>query len=127
MSTATLEHQAAPWGAEGAEAGTWHTVCDLAELEPLWAEAAVIEGIQIAIVRLPDDRVYAVDHWDPRAGANVMARGIVGSAQGQPTLASPIFKQVYDLTTGQCISEEEAPSLRTYPVDVVEGLVRVQV
>lgn len=55
--------------------GQWRTVCPLDELEPFWGEAALLSGVQIALVRLPKDHVCAVDHWDPRAQANVMARG----------------------------------------------------
>lgn len=104
----------------------WHAVCPLTELEPMWGEAALIDGLQIALVRLTDDRVFAVDHWDPYAKANVMARGIVGSKGGRPTLASPIHKQVYDLKTGTCYSEDGL-SLRTYPVRIDEGTLYVQV
>jgi nitrite reductase (NADH) small subunit len=104
--------------------GQWRTVCPLDELEPFWGEAALLSGVQIALVRLPEDRVYAVDHWDPRAQANVMARGIVGSSKGKTTLASPIYKQVYDLETGECLSEP-GPALTSYPTKVVNGQVLV--
>ena len=104
--------------------GEWRTACPLDELEPFWGEAALLRGVQIALVRLPEDRVYAVDHWDPRAQANVMARGIVGSSKGKTTLASPIYKQVYDLETGECISEP-GPALTAYPTKVVNGQVQV--
>lgn len=104
--------------------GEWWTVCPLDELEPFWGEAALLSGVQIALLRLPEDRVYAVDHWDPRAQANVMARGIIGSSKGKTTLASPIYKQVYDLETGECISEP-GPALTSYPTRVVDGQVQV--
>ncbi|RJN32214.1 nitrite reductase small subunit NirD [Nesterenkonia natronophila] len=122
MATAVLERLiSAP--TDGAQ-GAWREICPLDELEPLWGEAALLHGAQIALVRLPDDRVLAVDHWDPRAQANVMARGIVGSAEGRTTLASPIYKQVYDLETGECVSEP-GPPLTTYPVRVASGQVQV--
>ncbi|GAA1821799.1 nitrite reductase small subunit NirD [Nesterenkonia flava] len=104
----------------------WRQICPLGELEPMWGEAALVGSTQIALVRLPDDRLFAVDHFDPYAKANVMARGIVGSRQGRPTLASPIHKQVYDLETGECLSEEGL-RLRTYPVRVVRDHIEIKV
>lgn len=104
----------------------WQPVCRLDDLEPMWGEAALIDGIQIALVRLHEDSVRAVSQWDPCARANVMSRGIVGSKAGRPTIASPIHKQSYDLETGQCLSEEGL-TLRSYPVRVVQGTVEVHV
>lgn len=103
----------------------WHAVCPLDRLEPLWAEAALVAGEQVAVVRLPSDEVVAVSHWDPYANAPVMARGIVGSRGGRPTLASPLHKQVYDLATGQCLTD---PGLRlaTFPVRVRDRIVEVR-
>lgn len=102
----------------------WHRVCRLEDLEPLWGEAALVEGQQIALVRLPDDSVRAVSQWDPFARAHVMARGIVGSSGGRPTLASPIHKQSYDLTTGECLSQEGL-RLKAYDVRIRGGAVEV--
>lgn len=108
-----------------ATAPAWHPVCPLDRLEPLWAEAALVAGEQVAVVRLPSDEVVAVSHWDPYADAPVMARGIVGSRQGRPTLASPLHKQVYDLATGECLTD---PTLRlaTFAVRVRDRIVEVR-
>lgn len=92
----------------------------------MWGEAALVDGVQVALIRLTDDRVFAVDHWDPVAKANVMARGIVGSKGDTPTLASPIHKQVYSLEYGECLSEEGA-ALRAYEVRVEDGHVEVKI
>lgn len=91
----------------------------------MWGEAALLDGTQIALVRLPDERIFAVDHWDPVAQANVMARGIVGSKGGTPTLASPIHKQVYSLQTGECLSED-GPALGTFQTRVQDGHLEVR-
>lgn len=111
--------------AETQEKTQWHTICRLDDLDPMWGEAALVDGRQIALVRLPDDRVLAVDHWDPVAQANVIARGIVGSKGGTPTIASPIHKQVYALETGECLSDPEAAPLSTYEVRLADGLIEV--
>lgn len=83
----------------------WTPVCRIDDLEPMWAEAALVHGRQVAIVRLPDDTLYAFSNIDPATGASVMARGIVGSRGGRPTVASPLHKDVYDLRTGECYTD----------------------
>ena len=73
---------------------------------------------------LVDGSVYAVSHHDPYSGANVMARGIVGSSGERVTVASPMYKQVFDLATGVCLSEPTVrlPVWRTW---IEEGFVHV--
>ncbi|MCW2824952.1 MAG: nirD, partial [Aeromicrobium sp.] len=65
-------------------------------------------------------------HLDPYSHANVMARGLVGSRGGTPTVASPMHKQAYDLVTGQCL-DDPTLSLRVWPTRVVDGAVEVLV
>lgn len=107
-------------------APAWMDVCALAELEPFWGEAALVAGHQVAVVRLPDDRLFAVGNLDPVAGAQVMSRGIVGSRGDRPTIASPLHKEVYDLATGERLGAD-GPGLGTYPVRIVDGRVEVLV
>jgi nitrite reductase (NADH) small subunit len=108
-----------------ADASTgWADVCELAQLEPLWAEAAIVDGEQLALVRMPDGIVYAVSNQDPATGSYVMCRGIVGSHGDRVTLASPLHKQVYDLATGECLSSADL-TLRTFQTRVEAGTVRV--
>ncbi len=107
----------------GAAAG-WHRVCLLDDLEPAWGEAALVAGRQIALFRTGPGEVFAVAHEDPATGANVMARGILGSRGSRPTIASPLHKEVYDLETGECFS---APGLRlaTFATRISNGFVEV--
>ncbi len=105
-------------------ARTWHDVCALTDLEPLWGEAARIAGRQVALYRLDPATVLAADHRDPRTGACVMARGILGSRGEAVTVASPLHKEVYDLGTGRCLSGE-GPDLPVHPVRVRDGRVLV--
>jgi nitrite reductase (NADH) small subunit len=104
----------------------WTGVCDVDRLEPLWGEAALIDGVQIALVLLPDGSLYAVSNQDPATGSFVMSRGIIGSRGARTTLASPLHKQIYDLETGECFTSAEY-ALRTFPVRVENGVVQVQV
>jgi nitrite reductase (NADH) small subunit len=104
----------------------WFEVCPVDRLEPLWAEAALIDGVQVALVLLPDGSLYAVSNQDPATGSFVMSRGIVGSRGARTTLASPLHKQVYDLETGECFTSAEF-ALRTFPVRIDDGMVHIQV
>ncbi|GAA1813569.1 nitrite reductase small subunit NirD [Agromyces neolithicus] len=105
---------------------TWQTTCEVDDLEHGWGEVALIGAQQVALVRVADDEVYAVDHHDPHTGAPVMARGIVGSRGERPTIASPLHKQVYDLGTGECFTDASL-ALRTYRTRVVGGMIEVEI
>jgi nitrite reductase (NADH) small subunit len=107
----------------GTAEAAWRPVCRLDDLEECWGEAALVDGEQIALFRLPGDRLLAVGNIDPRTRAAVMARGIVGSRGAAPTIASPLHKEVYDLATGACLSGGDG--LGSYPVRCVDGIVEV--
>ena len=70
--------------------------------------------------------MYAVDNLDPFSGANVMSRGIVGDRDGVPKVASPMYKQSFDLRTGRCM-DDDTVGLTTYPVKISDGVVVVDV
>ena len=99
-------------------------VCRYDVLLPERGIAALIGDVQIALFRTHDGQVFAIGNQDPFSGANVMSRGIVGSRGEVPTVESPMFKQVFDLRTGQCL-DDPAVSLPAYQVEVVDGQVVV--
>jgi nitrite reductase (NADH) small subunit len=103
----------------------WLDVCALDDILPDTGAAALLGGRQIAVVRLGDgDEIYAVDNFDPFSHAFVIARGIVGDRGGIPKIATPIFKQSFDLRTGQCL-DDPAVRLASYPARVVAGRIQV--
>lgn len=108
---------------------TRQRLCALTDLVPERGSVALVDGVQVALVRTHDDRVHAVANLDPYSGAQVIARGLVGTRGGRPTIISPMFKQVFDLRTGECLDPvgREPASLRTWPVAVVDGDVVVEV
>lgn len=115
-----------PTTTTGAALSQWVQVCRYDDLEPERGAAALLEdGVQVALFRLADGSVHAVDHHDPVSGANVIARGIVGSRGEVPTIASPMYKDVYDLTTGVCLDNPEL-RLRVFGVRVDGGVVSVR-
>ena len=104
----------------------WQAVCGLQDLECERGVAALVDGVQVALFRLHDGTLAALDHRDPVSGANVLARGIVGSRGDVPTVASPLFKQVFDLRTGRCL-DDPAIAVRVHDVRVDDGTVLVAV
>ncbi|MGR6322139.1 nitrite reductase small subunit NirD [Micromonospora soli] len=102
----------------------WTPICPVDRLEPDRGVAALVDGVQVALFRTGGE-LYAVDNLDPVGGAQVMSRGIVGSRGGLPTLASPLHKQVYDLTTGRCL-DLPGVALRRHEARCRDGLVEVR-
>lgn len=102
-------------------------VCALDDIHPDMGVCALVDGRQVAIFRVGEtDEVYAIGAFDPNSGANVLWRGIVGDLKGRLVVASPIFKQHFDLKTGECI-EDPISSVRSYAAGVRDGHVWVQV
>lgn len=106
--------------------GTWHAVCALEDIWPNTGVCALLDGRQVAIFRLQDDLLYAIDNYDPHSDANVISRGIVGDLGGERVVASPIYKHHYQLSTGICVEDADT-RLHTYPVELRDGAVWVQV
>jgi len=106
----------------------WIDVCAVDDITPDTGVAVLIGDVQIAIVRVGDgdDQIFAISNYDPFSHAFVIARGIVGDRGGVPKIASPIFKQSFDLTTGQCLDDADV-RIPTYPTRVREGRVSVGV
>jgi nitrite reductase (NADH) small subunit len=107
------------------EQETWVDVCGYDDLQPERGAAALVGGQQVALFRLMDGSVHAVGHHDPFSGANVIARGIVGTRGDIDTVASPVYKQVFDVRTGQCL-DDASVRLPSWPVEVRDGRVNVR-
>ncbi len=108
-------------------AGTWVRVCRLEDIVPNTGVGALLGKRQIAVVRVQNaaaSEVYAISNFDPFSKAFVLARGIVGDKQGIPKIASPIYKQSFDLRTGVCLDDAQV-KVPTFPVRVEEGVVEV--
>ncbi|HZN75965.1 MAG TPA: nitrite reductase small subunit NirD [Micromonosporaceae bacterium] len=102
----------------------WILICQYQRLEPERGVAALVGGTQVAIFRTFDGDLYAIGNLDPCSGAHVLSRGIVGTRDGAPTVASPMHKQVFDLRTGQCL-DKPGVAVPTHPVRCRDGQVEV--
>ncbi|WP_288131123.1 nitrite reductase small subunit NirD [Microbulbifer sp.] len=95
----------------------WLQVCKRSDLVANSGVCALVGDQQVALFFIPDQEplLYAIDNWDPIAKAGVIGRGIVAEIDEVLTVASPLYKQHYRLTDGQCLEEEDL-SLATFPV-----------
>jgi nitrite reductase (NADH) small subunit len=69
--------------------------------------------------------VHAIANHDPFSKANVLSRGIIGSLQGRPVVASPIFKQHFCLQSGRCI-EDDSVAVEVYPARIAGNHVQLK-
>ncbi|MFT3815190.1 MAG: nitrite reductase small subunit NirD [Acidovorax sp.] len=93
----------------------WTPVCDLHDILPDTGVCARVAGRHVAVFRVGARQLFAIDNVDPRSGASVLARGLVGSLGGRTVVASPLYKQHFDLATGECL-EAPAQPVRTHAV-----------
>jgi nitrite reductase (NADH) small subunit len=107
--------------------GTWIDICALDEIWPNTGVCALVDGKQVAVFRLATDdgdQRFALDNHDPFSNANVLSRGLVGNLGERLVVASPIYKQHFDLATGECV-EDGAVTLRSWRVRAVDGRVQI--
>ena len=106
---------------------TWVDICPLSAIAPNTGVCALVEDQQVAIFRVGNEsEVLAISNYDPFSKAFVLSRGIIGDRNGIPKVASPIYKQNFNLITGQCL-DDETVSIPTFTVRVVEDRVQVAV
>jgi nitrite reductase (NADH) small subunit len=120
-----VRHRASAASADHLRDRAWTDVCALEDIWPNSGAAALVAGEQIALVRVGDSAtVFAISNFDPFSDAFVIARGIVGDRAGRPKIASPIYKQNFDLETGVCL-DDPSVVLATYPTRVRDGRVEI--
>ena len=87
----------------------WDVVCNVSDLVPDSGIAVWTSNGPVALFYLPDrlPALFAIGHFDPCSGADVLARGITGDIKGEPVVASPIYKQHFSLLTGQCLENDD--------------------
>lgn len=98
----------------------WHPVC---HLDDLVANSGIVVWLSTqpaALFWLPDQApsVYVLAHYDPIAKAEVLAHGLVCESQGEWSVASPLYKQHYRLSDGQCL-ENAGIKVSTWPVRII--------
>ncbi|MGH9189289.1 MAG: nitrite reductase small subunit NirD [Acidimicrobiales bacterium] len=104
---------------------TWVDVCPLEGIVAERGVCALVGGYQVAVFLAgPDDELFALGNYDPFSKAFVLSRGIVGCKAGRIEVASPVYKQSFDLRTGECL-DDPSVAVPTFSVRVVDGRVQV--
>lgn len=103
----------------------WQPVCSAKEVGNFLGVRALVEGKQVAIFNV-NSEFFALDAVDPFSNAAVLSRGIVGDLKGHLVVASPVYKQHFDLRTGECL-EDASVTLTTYPVRENNGTLELAV
>jgi nitrite reductase (NADH) small subunit len=106
----------------GQSDAAWTPVCPLESIVPNTGVCALVAGHPVAVFRVKAadgiDQLYALDNIDPKNGASVLSRGLVGNLGEHIVVASPLYKHHFVLATGACL---ESPDW-----SVKAHLVRVQ-
>lgn len=126
MKTELAMNTALETVSEAAVAGAWETVCRMDDLLPnVGACALVAKHHQVALFRVSDgEQVFAIANYDPKSGANVLSRGIIGDVKGELVVASPLYKHHYSLLNGRCL-EDQHIQVPTYKVRVKNNSIQV--
>jgi nitrite reductase (NADH) small subunit len=104
---------------------TWVDVCAFDDLVVDRGACVLVDCFQIALFRVsPDDALYALSNFDPFSRTYVLSRGIVGSKGDVSKVASPVYKQSFDLRTGVCL-DHPGIIVATFPVRVFDGRVEI--
>lgn len=106
---------------------TWNPLCSRDELIADSGVVAWHEGTQIALFYVPKasgQQLFAVDNRDPRSGANVIGRGLIGQLGNELMIVSPMYKQHFRLADGSCVEYPEQ-RLNVWPVRLNGEMVEV--
>ena len=104
---------------------TWVDICSIDDLQPNSGVCALIDDQQVAIFYMPEDEaIFAIDNYDPFGDVQVLSRGLIGDINGRPMVASPLYKQHFDLQTGQCL-EDDNVSVPVYGIQIKGDRVEV--
>ena len=104
----------------------WTDICAVEDILPSTGVCALVANRHVAVFRLGADSFFAIDNVDPKSGASVLSRGLIGNIGDRVVVASPLYKNHFDLRTGECLEMPEQ-SVRAHNVRVDGGRVSVAV
>lgn len=102
----------------------WTTVCKVDDILPNTGVCALVEDRHVAVFRVGQSDFYAIDNVDPKSGASVLSRGLLGNLGEHVVVASPLYKNHFDLATGACLEAPEH-SVRAHSVRIEDHRVQV--
>ena len=105
---------------------TWTDICSKNDLTPNAGICAQFNEQQVAIFLCKrTDSLYAVSNFDPFGAANVLSRGIIGSTEDVMYVASPLYKQRFNLATGECL-DSAVHQIKTFDVRIENDQVQLK-
>lgn len=104
---------------------TWNYICKADDIHPSSGVSVLVAGRQVAVFRVQSE-FFAISNYDPFSDAYVMSRGIVGDRGGVIKVTSPIYKQSFSLSTGECL-DDPSVKLPIYPVYIEDGNVYIAI
>lgn len=97
---------------------TWVRVGKVSDFPTDGGHAVRYGYLQIAVFRFAcRGEWHATTNMCPHKQELVLARGIIGDAEGEPKVACPLHKKTFSLRTGACLSGEPY-SIDTFPVRI---------
>lgn len=106
--------------------GLWTDVCGADEIWPDTGVCAWVDGRHVAVFRVGQEQYFAIDNVDPKSGASVLSRGLVGNLGERVVVASPLYKNHIDLRTGECL-EDPSCSVAAHSLRVTGGRIEVAI
>lgn len=104
---------------------SWQAICKVSDIAPNTGVCALVEGKQVAVFKqAATNKLFAVGNYDPAGQANVLSRGMLAELGGQVTIASPLYKHHFCLSSGVCLEDNEL-SIPVYGVRVTEDKIEV--
>jgi nitrite reductase (NADH) small subunit len=95
----------------------WTAVCAVNDILPNTGVCALVDDRHVAVFRVGPNQFFAIDNVDPKSQASVLSRGLVGSLGDRIVVASPLYKNHFDLRSGECLESPEY-SVRAHEVRV---------
>ncbi len=98
----------------------WHSICKVEDIPQCSARTIRYGMTEIALFRLSDDRIMAVDNQCPHE-QGPLAEGIVSGA----TVICPLHARKISLESGAVLPPDSG-CVNTYPVKICDGEVLLQ-
>ena len=97
-------------------------ICPVEQL-PIQAGTSIqINNQEIALFRLTNNEVYAIENKSPHPKGGVLAEGLVSGNY----VFCPVYDWKISLIDGQVQSPDEG-QVKTFPIEIIEGNVYIQV
>jgi 3-phenylpropionate/trans-cinnamate dioxygenase ferredoxin subunit len=95
------------------------------EVPPGATKVVEVEGHQVALVNV-EGSFYAVDNECPHRGG-WLGEGELNLDWSEWALECPLHGSVFDVRTGEVLNPPATDGVRTYPVEIEGGAVRISV